>query len=74
VIVCTGSLSRIQNIYVVGVDPVRLDGAQGTGDVSSNMSLVVRDERIKMIASTLLLLISLIGSMIIVSRNNDDVN
>lgn len=67
----TGSLSRIQNVYVVGVDPVRLDGAQGSSSMNTSMDVVVKDERVRIVASTFVLLASLIGSAILMSKKDE---
>jgi hypothetical protein len=67
----TGSMSRIQNVYVIGVDPVRLDGAQGSTNLDSSMDVLVKDEQLRIVASTFVLLASLIGSAILMSRHDD---
>jgi len=61
----TGDISRIQNAYIIGVDPVRIQGATGTKELDANVFIELRQEKSKIIASTLVLLVSLIGTFII---------
>lgn len=62
----TGDLSRIQNAYVVGVDPVRIQGATGTKELDANLFFEIKEEKSKIIASSLVLLVSLIGTIAII--------
>ncbi|MBN2880914.1 hypothetical protein JXM83_02570 [Candidatus Woesearchaeota archaeon] len=64
----TGDLSRIQNVYVVGVDPVRVVGAKGTSEIGLSLDLVSNGEFAKVLGSIIILMASLIGSFIIIKN------
>ncbi len=63
------SLARVENAHIVGVDPIRLDGASPAQSVASRMSLISESSERIILLSSIALSVSLLLLSIIVAKD-----
>ncbi len=67
------SLARIENAYIVGVDPIRLEGASPSQSVASRLAIMSSNLELIILVSTLIFSLSMLTITLIVVKSSIEV-
>ena len=67
------SLARIENAYIVGIDPIRLEGASPSQSVASRLSIMSSNLELIILISTLVFSLSMLTVTLIIVKSSVEV-